>query len=347
MALDLIQRVVVTPDGVVLESTACPQPGPTEARVRLRSAGVCGSDVHAAHGRHPFVPLPYLPGHEVVGVVTDVGAEVATVRVGQRVIVEPTLPCWTCKMCRSERENLCENLQFFGCGYAQGGMAEAFTVPANRLHVVPDELDDRAAVLIEPLSTPIHAARLAGPLAGKSVVILGAGTIGLLLLAVVRAQHPARIVVTDLLADKRARAARLGADIVLDAGTAELATAVRDALGQSADVVFDCVALQPTMTTAISLADKGGTVVVVGVPAAEVSVPLPVIQDHQIRIQGSATYLPVDIAEAITTLRDGLIDVDEIVTAQYPLGEAAQAFHAAADGSHVKVILTAAGASQL
>ena len=147
-------------------------------------------------------------------------------------------------MCTTARENLCENLQFFGCGYTQGGMAELFSIRADRLHVVPDELDDRTAALIEPLSTPVHAVRLAGDLAGKTVVILGAGTIGLLLLAVVRHQQPARIVVTDPLAEKRARAARPGADEVIDAGVADLPGEVRLALGQSADVVFDCVAVR-------------------------------------------------------------------------------------------------------
>ena len=92
---------------------------------------------------------------------------------GQRVTLEPDLPCWTCKMCTSGRENLCENLQFFGCGYRQGGMADYFTIAADRLHPVPDSLDDHAAALIEPLSTPVHAVRLAGDVAGRAVAVLG------------------------------------------------------------------------------------------------------------------------------------------------------------------------------
>jgi threonine dehydrogenase-like Zn-dependent dehydrogenase len=142
--------------------------------------GICGSDIHAVHGRHPFVPLPYHPGHEVVGVVESTGDEVTTVAPGHRVTIEPTLPCGRCKMCTTERSNLCENLQFFGCGWTQGGMADYFTIPADRLHRVPDDLDDVTAVLIEPLSTPVHAVRLAGGVAGKSIAILGAGPIGLL-----------------------------------------------------------------------------------------------------------------------------------------------------------------------
>ena len=238
--------------------------------------------------------LPYAPGHEVIGTVRDVAKGVAGVAVGQRVTVEPTLPCWTCKQCRAGRENLCENLTFFGCGYPQGGMADFFTIPANRLHVIPDELDDRQAILIEPLSTPVHAVRLAGPLDGKTVAILGAGTIGLLVLRGGAAPRSLRVVVTDMLDSKRQRALALGAHAVVDASRSDAVAAVREALGESADVVFDCVAVQHTVDQAVAMALKAGTVVIVGVPAADVRVPLPVIQDQQVRIQGSATYLQED-----------------------------------------------------
>lgn len=309
--------------------------------MRMRVTGVCGSDTHAFHGRHPFIRLPYHPGHEVVGVVEAVGAEVTAVTPGQRVTVEPPLPCGHCKMCTTERANLCENLQFFGCGWEQGGMADYFTVAADRLHVVPDDLDDHTAALIEPMSTPAHAVRLAGDVAGKAVAVLGAGPIGLLVLAVVRAHGARRVVVTDMLPAKRDRALALGADAVVDAGAADAADQVRAALGESADVVFDCVAIQPTVDQAIALADKGGTVVVVGVPAREVTVPLPLIQDHQIRIQGSATYLAEDYRESMRLLQSGAVRKDDLVTAVHGLDDAAGAFADASSGEHVKVLVVA------
>jgi 2-desacetyl-2-hydroxyethyl bacteriochlorophyllide A dehydrogenase len=293
------------------------------------------------HGRHPFIALPYHPGHEVVGVVEATGDQVTAPLPGQRVIVEPTLPCGRCKMCTTERSNLCENLQFFGCGWEQGGMADFFTVPADRLHPVPDGLDDLTAALIEPLSTPVHAVRLAGDVAGKTVAVLGAGPIGLLLLAVVRAYGARRIVVTDMLAAKRERALALGADDVVDAAADDVSEQVRASVGESADVVFDCVAVQSTLTQAIEMASKGGTVVVVGVPARDVTVPLPVIQDHQIRIQGSATYLAEDYRESIRLLQNGAIRSQDIVTAVHDLDEAADAFADSATGQHIKVLVTA------
>ena len=259
---------------------------------------------------------------------------------GERVIVEPDLPCWTCKMCTTGRENLCENLQFFGCGYPQGGMADYFTLAASRLHPVPESVDDHTAALIEPLSTPVHAVRLAGDVTGRSVAVLGVGTIGLFTLAVLRAHGVGKVVATDPNPGKRARASALGADAVVDTRSDDVAGQVRGLLGGSADIVFDCVAIQSSLDQAIAMADKGGTVVVVGVPAAAVTVPLPIIQDHQIRIQGSATYLPEDYAESAALLRAGTVRKADFVTATRPLEAVAEAFELASSGQHVKVLVT-------
>ncbi len=338
--MNTIARIIVTADhDVTVETTERPEPAANEARVRTTAAGVCGSDTHAQHGRHPFIALPYAPGHEVVGVVESVGDGVRSVSAGDRVTVEPTLPCWQCKQCLAGRENLCENLAFFGCGAPQGGMAEEFTIDVSRLHRLPDDITDAQASLIEPLSTPVHAARLAGPLRGRTVAILGAGTIGLLMLAVVRHAGAARVVVTDVLEAKRVRALAQGADAVADAAAPDVADQVRAALGESADVVFDCVAVQSTLTQAVAMALKGGTVVVVGVPASDVSLPLPVVQDQQIRIQGTATYLPEDYEDAISILRAGAVSPDVFITAEFALADAAQAFAASVSGDHLKVLV--------
>jgi 2-desacetyl-2-hydroxyethyl bacteriochlorophyllide A dehydrogenase len=336
-----MRRVVVSADrDVQVTRVAVPVPTPGEALVRTVAVGICGSDLHAVHGRHPFIPLPYSPGHEVLGVLVEAADGGTGPTVGQRVVVEPTLPCWNCKQCRAGRENLCENLVFFGCGYQQGGMADAFTIALNRLHAVPDELDDRQAVLIEPLSTPVHAVRLAEPVEGKAVAVLGAGTIGLMVLAVALDHGASKIVVTDVLESKRRRALDVGAHAAVDAIRTDAVQEVRNALGESADVVFDCVAVQHTIGQAIAMALKAGTVVVVGVPAADVMIPLPLIQDQQVRIQGSATYLSEDYAEAMELLRRGVVRPEDFITGAYPLDDVAKAFTAATSGEHIKVIVT-------
>ena len=340
LAPETMRRIVARVGEIVLEAAVKPVPLPHEVLVETTVTGVCGSDTHAAHGRHPFVPLPYFPGHEVVGVVRAVGADVAGVAAGDRVTVEPTLPCWDCKMCTTGRSNLCENLRFFGCGYEQGGMADFFTIPSNRLHVIPDGLSDLQAILIEPLSTPVHAVRISGGVKDKAVVIIGAGTIGLLLLAAARHAGVRTVVMTDMLASKRERALRLGADAVIDAVRPDAVATIRAELGESADVVFDCVAIQSTVNQAVELAMKAGTVMIVGVPEKPVTVPLPQIQDLQMRIQGSATYMPEDYETSMEIISQGGVKVEDFITSRYPFEQVADAFAASAGGEEVKVVLT-------
>jgi len=334
------RRVIVTDVGQV--STAVepvPEPAPDEALVTMVIAGVCGSDLHALAGKHPLMVPPFHPGHEVVGIVQEVGADVTDITPGQRVIPEPTLPCGHCKMCRTGRSNICENLQFFGCGFREGGMADSFTIRADRLHVVPEEFSDEQAVLIEPLATPVHAVRNAGGVEGKAVVITGCGTIGLLVLAAARAGGARRIVMTDPLEAKRDVALRSGADAVIDATTPDLPAAVKAELGETADVVFDCVSIEPTVAAAVDMVERGGTVVMVGVPAGSFPVPAFTLQDKQIRLQGTATYTAEDYRESIRILRDLPDAGATMVTAQYPLDDAAAAFDAARSGAEIKVAI--------
>ena len=336
-----MRRVIVSADHVAAVASAdTPAPEAGEVLVQSMLLGVCGTDTHAQHGRHPFIALPYAPGHEVLGRVVQARDGHSGLQPGQRVVVEPTLPCWNCKQCLCGRQNLCENLRFFGCGHDQGGMADYFTVPANRLHPVPDDLSDDQAVLIEPLSTPVHAVRLAEPLAGKAVAVLGGGTIGLMVLAAALHQGAKRVVVTDVLDSKRQRARDLGAYAAVDAARPDVVAAVREEQGESADVVFDCVAIQSTVIAAVDMTLKGGTVVVVGVPAGDISMPLPIIQDQQVRIQGSATYLPEDYQDSIALIRAGKVRPEDFITARYPLERVAEAFDASSSGQHIKVVVT-------
>ena len=336
------RRVLVSaPDVVEVVSEAVPALGPGEALVRMSVSGVCGSDKAGVHGEHAFMKPPYYPGHEVVGVVVGTAGDVGEVAPGDRVTVEPTLVCGHCKPCRHGAENLCENLQFFGCGYREGGMADVFSVPARRLHRVPSAFTDYQAALIEPLATPVHAVRLAGDLTGKAVAVLGAGTIGLLTLTAAREAGARTVVSTDTLAAKRELALALGADAVVDARAPDLAAAVRGELGESADVVFDCVAHQSTLDAAIKMAIKGGTVVVVGGARVPVTIDLPVVQEYQIRLQGAATYRWEDFDAAVGIIGNGTFDAGRFITATFPLPDAAAAFAAIGSGQEVKILVVA------
>jgi 2-desacetyl-2-hydroxyethyl bacteriochlorophyllide A dehydrogenase len=335
--------VTVGADGTVgIERTGVPEPEAGELLVAMSAAGICGSDVHAVQGRHPFVSRPYHPGHEVTGTVAGGGPGTAT-PAGTRVAVNPVLYCGVCQRCRQGLVNLCREMTVFGCGTPAGGMAEYFVVPEQNVVPLPDGMTALQAALVEPLSTPVHAVRLAGPdLTGQTAVILGAGTIGLLTLAAARQHGAATIVMTNRSAGKREQALRLGADAAFDPRDPGVAEAIRAELGgEGADVVFDCVTGQDTLDQALGLVIRGGTVMVVGVPEGVVTLPFPLLQDREVRLQGSAVYLPADHIEAIELLAAGVVRPADFITAQYPLDEAAAGFGAAASGQQVKVVLTA------
>lgn len=339
--------VVSALDDVVVETEAVGTPQPGEARVRTSLVGICGSDLHAACGKHPFIELPYRPGHEAVGVVDAVGPGVDDSLVGTRVTIEPNLACGQCTQCRAGRYNICRDLLVFGCQTA-GALADSFTIPADRLVALPDQLDDRHAILIEPLATPVHtvrrAAELVGDLRDRAVVVIGAGPIGLFTLLAAR-HAGARVVVADLLESKRARAERLGAVGSVDPTAEDVVAAAQRLLGGPAAVVVDCVSRESTVALAVDLVDKGGAVMIVGVAQGSTPVPLGLIQDRELALVGNLMYVREDFTAAMELLASGIVEVDEIISAAFDLDHAAEAFAASADAENVKILVSVGGSA--
>jgi 2-desacetyl-2-hydroxyethyl bacteriochlorophyllide A dehydrogenase len=337
------RRVVVNAlDDVVVETVAQSVPTAGEALVRTTLVGICGSDLHAACGHHPFIDLPYRPGHEAVGVVEAVGPGGDASWVGKRVTVEPNLACGHCAQCISGRYNICRELLVFGC-QTPGALADSFTIAVDRLVEIPQGLDDRHAILIEPFATPVHTVRRAaeavGDLTDRPVVVIGAGPIGLF--ALLAARHAgARVVVADLLESKRARAQRLGAAGTFDPTAPDAVDAALRLLGGPAAVVIDCVSRESSVAQAVDLVDKGGAIMIVGVAEGATPVPLGLIQDRELALIGSLMYVREDFTAAAELLASGAVPVDEIISAEFDLEHAAEAFTASADAEHVKVLVT-------
>ncbi|WP_200329995.1 zinc-binding dehydrogenase [Leucobacter sp. L43] len=336
---DAVRRIVVNAaDDIRVEQIPAPASGAGEVLVRSTIVGICGSDVHAAHGRHPFMSLPFWPGHEVIGVVEAAGPEAPADLVNRRVVIEPNLACGECTPCQRGRYNICATLDVFGC-QTPGGMTDRFTIAADRVIALPDDLSDREAALIEPLATPVHAVRRAGDLTGARVVVLGAGPIGLFVTIAALHAGAERVVVADLLESKRARAERLGASGSFDSSAPDAAEAAIRELGGKADVVFDCVSREATVRLAIEMLEKGGTIMTVGVPSGPTTIDLELIQDREIALLGNLMYVREDVEAAIALLRERRLPLDELITGVFPLDQAQQAFDASNDPEQVKVLV--------
>ena len=329
MSASHVRRVVIDgPHAMRVEDVALPEwPEPGWARLRSRAIGICGSDLHVLAGHHPFVSYPVFPGHELVAEVESVGDGVDPSWTGKRVVLEPGLSCGHCRTCSRGDAHLCESLRVMGF-QAPGGMADAFDAPVDRLHLLPPGMATEQGALVEPLAVATHAIRLAGPMRDRDVLVLGAGTIGVVCALVARADG-ARVLVVDPDDERRHGTSRqFGLEVAAEAPDGAF------------DVAFECVGLEAALRTAVGAVRKGGTVMVVGVHGHDASLQVGLVQDRELCLKGTLMYQREDVERAIALVRDGTVDLGPMIGARFPLGEATQAFaHAAGGGAVLKVIL--------
>ena len=292
--------------------------------VRIGSVGVCGSDVHYYdHGRiGPYVvDEPLVLGHEAGGTVAAVGPDVDSHAIGQRVSIEPGVPCRNCAQCLGGRYNLCPSMRFFATPPYDGAFAEYVVMPAAFVHPVPDTVSDDAAGLLEPLSVGIWGCRRAGVTAGSRVLITGAGPIGLVAAQAARAYGATEVVVTDVNANRLTLAERLGAT-PLDVSTTTVAES-----GLEPDVLLECSGNQRATRDGIMAVARAGRVVLIGMGGDEITLPLPRIQDFELVLTGAFRYANT-WPTAIALVAGGAVDLDVLVTGSYGLEQVEEALTA-------------------
>ena len=332
--------VLKAPGRLELEARPRPEPDPEEVLVAIGEVGICGSDLHYfEHGRIGdfVVDEPLILGHESAGEVTEVGAAVSDVDVGTRVALEPGVPCRRCAHCRRGEYNLCPDVTFMATPPDDGAFAEYVAWPADFAHPLPESVSVREGALCEPLSVGVHAVRRGEVGVGDSVLVTGAGPIGLLAMAAARAAGAAEVFVSDVTAAKRERARERGADAAIDPTGADLADAVADRTGGAgADVVIEAAGARSAISGSLDAVRWGGTVVFVGL-ADEAEVPLDVLDivDKELDVRGSFRYRNAYPA-AIELLADGVVDVAGIVDFEAELAEIEPAFRRAMDDETVK-----------
>ena len=303
------------------EQVAVPKPGPDEVLVRIRMNGLCGSDIHFYERGQlgPFrVTSPYIPGHEACGVVVQAASSVSGPVVGQRVAIEPGIPCRRCEACKSGRYNLCPDVVFMSAPPVNGTFAEYVAVAADFAHPVPDAVDDEQAAFVEPVSVGIQACNRAGLRAGDTIAVLGAGPIGLVTLLVARAYGASDAYAVDLLDNRLDLARSLGASAI-NASKTDTVEAIQDLTqGRGVDVVFDTSGSSAACKLTPYLAKRGGVVTLVGWPEiADVAYPIEVILEKELDIRGVNRYANT-YPTAISLLASGRLDVGPLISHRFP-----------------------------
>lgn len=338
------QYNLTKPQQLVAEEVQNPVPGPGETVIAVKTVGICGSDIHAYYGQHPYISCPIVPGHEFAGIVTQVGDGVDEAWLGKRVTALPSLVCGQCYNCRTGRFNICQELKVIGC-QSNGALAEFVKAPADKLFPLPEEMTWEEATLIEPLAVAVHAVRTPGDIVGQRVVVYGGGTIGLLVMQVAKAYGAKEAILSEPNPLRRNLAKQLGADYVIDPTEVQPAKWLDSKFGpEGVDLSFECVGIEATVHQAILSNRKGTTIVIVGVFSKPVMVDMGLVQDRELRLLGTLMYTKTDFTEAIELLSKDKVHGLPLVTHRLDFADALQAFDIIEKekGNCVKLLIKAA-----
>ncbi len=321
---------------VDVQEREIPDVAADQVLVEIGAVGVCGSDVHYyEHGRiGPYVvDSPLILGHEAGGTITAVGDAVTTLTVGQRVSLEPGIPCRSCTQCLAGRYNLCPDVAFFATPPYDGAFAQFVAVPASFAYPIPDSMSDDAAGLIEPLSVGVWACQRAHVEPGSNVLVTGAGPIGLIAAQTARAFGATTVTVSDVNPHRLALAESLGLRAI---NVAETSLADADI---EPDVLLECSGNARATWDAVSITARAGRVVLVGMGGDTVELPLSHVQDRELVVTGAFRYANT-WPTAIELVASGKVDLDSMVTGHFGLDEVETALKAGReDPTSVKVMV--------
>jgi len=311
---------------LVIQETERPKIlNPTDVLVKTKRVGICGSDMHIYHGTNPLATLPRVVGHEVAGEVMEIGKSVTGIQIGDHVVVEPINYCEECYACQKKRPNVCENLSVFGV-HEDGGMREWFVLPEKQLHVVDSTLPWEEIVLAEPYTIGAQAVWRGEVEKGDTVLIQGAGPIGICILKLAKLQG-ATVMMTDLSEERLGFANENGADVTVHAGREDVRDRVKEwTNGKGANVVIDAVCLPNTFELSFEVVSAAGSVVVLGFDERPSAIPQLPITKKEITVTGSRLQTN-QFPKIVQLLNEKKLCHNGLITHQFALDEVQEAFN--------------------
>jgi L-iditol 2-dehydrogenase len=325
---------LIAPKRFIIEEVDIPKPALNEVLIKVKACGICGTDLHAYYGEHPFISYPIVPGHEFSGIIE---------KTDEHVVVEPLLTCGKCYNCKIGRYNICNDLKVIGC-QTDGAFAQYITVPINKVFSIPKDMSFEEATFVEPIAVGIHAIKKAGDIKGERIVIMGAGPIGLIILQLSKIFGVKEVIITDILNSRLKLAKELGANYAINIKEENLIEWVYNTFGRDGiDKVFECVGGDQSITInqAINLTRKGTRIILIGVFKRSLPVEIKLIQDRELEIVGSLVYTSIDFSEAINLLYTKKINVNKLISKLLPLERVEEAMKMLVEEKerYIKIIL--------
>jgi L-iditol 2-dehydrogenase len=312
------QAIMTAPGAIEFRDVAVPEVADGDVLIRVKNIGVCGSDVHVFHGLHPYTSYPVVQGHEVSGEVVQTGGGVTGFSVGDRVTFVPQVVCGTCYPCRHGMHHICDSLKVMGFQTA-GAAQEFFAVPDTLAMKLPSGLSFPHGAMIEPTAVAVHALGRAGDIVGRKVLVIGAGPIGNLVAQTAAGLGAEAVMITDLSDFRLDKARECGITARVNVTRDDLAAEVLRHFGpDKADVILECVGAEAAVTSAISVARKGSTLIVVGVFGHKPTVDLGLVQDRELTLRGTLMYQHEDYRTAIDLVATGKVKLAPLVTDSFP-----------------------------
>lgn len=319
------QAIMTAPGEIEFRDIEAPVPGEGEVLLRVQRIGVCGSDVHVYHGKHPYTGYPVVQGHEFSASLEATGPGVTGLKPGMKVTSMPQIVCGVCEPCKRGDYHICDQLKVQGF-QAPGCAQELWVTDASKIILLPDTFSYEQGAMVEPVSVAVHAVRRAGDMQGKNVAVLGAGPIGNLVAQVARAGG-ANVLITDVSDFRLDIARQCGLENTCNPSKESFKDAVLRSFGKTSyRVGFECVGIEATMTDAIETIAKGGTIVVVGVFGEKPRVDMGLVQNNELNLVGTLMYKKEDYERAVELIGTGEVSTIPLMSRHYSMDDYLDAY---------------------
>lgn len=331
---------LVEPKKISIQEVDTPKIGKDDVLIKIRAAGICGTDLHIYQGHRPDIALPRVMGHELSGEIAEVGESVTELSAGDHVVIDPVIYCGTCPACRKGKRNVCSSIMCFGC-QTDGGFQDYVKVKARDAYKISKNIPFSHAAMAEPFSIAAEILERSDPAEGDRVVVYGAGTIGLCVLQALKMKG-AKVLVADLVDSRLERAKKLGADMTVNTSAQDLKDVVMSSFSEGgADIIIEAVGASKLADEAVEIVARGGRIVVIGFDKTELHVSEFTFVRPGIEIRGSVLNNE-KFPQVVTWMEQGKIHPESMISKEYPLEKIGQAFEdiLADPKSVIKVIVT-------